>query len=227
MTTEWGALAGLFEIDHIVIDWFKQRADFIVRRGLAGVPSDIDGDGMHPRLNKKRIGELENSILQADPGCFYTKEITIDLGSIEPYVSGPDHVKVMTAVSEIRKKKIAINKAYLVSCVNSRMDDLKQAASVDEYGLWHALVQSGHVRLEYHERQACGEAHVDQAIYPGEEKFLQEVRRSLPSLVQGEGDQRGQNSNRHGSCANPREDRGHAIDLGRPTSLSQTVVLEE
>jgi homoaconitate hydratase len=95
---------------------------------MAGVPSDRDGDGKHPRLNKQRIGELESSILQADPGCYYARELSIDLGSIQPHVSGPDHVKIMIPVSEIKKKKVAINKAYLVSCVNSRVDDLKQAA---------------------------------------------------------------------------------------------------
>jgi len=130
MTTEWGALAGLFVIDKSVINWLKQRAEYIAKRGLSGVPSDSDGNGTHPRLNKKRIGKLESSILQADPGCFYAREITIDLGSIQPYVSGPDNVKTMTPISEIRKQKIAINKAYLVSCVNSRVEDLKQAAKV-------------------------------------------------------------------------------------------------
>jgi homoaconitate hydratase len=130
MTTEWGALAGVFRIDRSVINWLKKRADFISRRGLAGVPSDHDGKGMHPRLNKDRIGDLESSILQADPGCFYAKELSLDLGSVQPHVSGPDHVKIMTPVSEIRNRKVAINKAYLISCVNSRVDDLRQAAQV-------------------------------------------------------------------------------------------------
>jgi homoaconitate hydratase len=130
MTTEWGALAGLFRIDRFIIKWLRQRAEYIAGRGLAGVPSDKEGDGTHPRLNKQRIGDLESYILQADPGCYYAKELSIDLGSIQPHVSGPDHVKIMTPVSEIKKKKVAINKAYLVSCVNSRFDDLKHAAEV-------------------------------------------------------------------------------------------------
>jgi len=45
-------------------------------------------------------------------------------------VAGPDHVKVMTPVSEMRKRKLNIQKAYLVSCVNSRVEDLAQAAEV-------------------------------------------------------------------------------------------------
>ena len=36
----------------------------------------------------------------------------------------------MNSVSELRKKNVKINKAYLVSCVNSRLDDIKEAAEV-------------------------------------------------------------------------------------------------
>ena len=36
----------------------------------------------------------------------------------------------MTPVSEIKKQKVKINKAYLVSCVNSRFDDISEAASI-------------------------------------------------------------------------------------------------
>ncbi|HSP87516.1 MAG TPA: aconitase family protein, partial [Ignavibacteriaceae bacterium] len=33
MTTEWGALAGVFPIDEITIKWLRQRADYISKRG--------------------------------------------------------------------------------------------------------------------------------------------------------------------------------------------------
>ncbi len=36
----------------------------------------------------------------------------------------------MNSVSELKKKNLKINKAYLVSCVNSRLDDIKEAAEV-------------------------------------------------------------------------------------------------
>jgi homoaconitate hydratase len=130
MTTEWGALVGMFHIDQHVIDWLRKRMEIVIKRGPAGVPSDADSKGEHPRLNTKRIDDLASSVPEADPGCFYARELSIDLASIQPHVSGPDHVKTMTPVSEIRKNRVAINKAYLVSCVNSRVDDLKQAAEV-------------------------------------------------------------------------------------------------
>jgi len=130
MTTEWGALAGVFPIDQTTIAWLEKRIEFVGERGLAGVASDADGNGIHPRLNNDRFKQLEGDIPKADQDVYYAKEITLDLSTVEPHVSGPDHVKTMTSVSEIRKRNIKINKAYLVSCVNSRVEDLAQAAAV-------------------------------------------------------------------------------------------------
>lgn len=132
MTTEWGALGGVFPIDDVTIDWLKDRADFIAKRGLAGVPSDSDGKGSHPRLNLTRIAQLESILdeLTPDAESYYAKELVIDLSTIEPYVSGPNTVKVMTSVSAIKEKNVKIDKAYLVSCVNSRVEDITEAAEV-------------------------------------------------------------------------------------------------
>ncbi|GAB4297252.1 MAG: hypothetical protein Kow0098_21310 [Ignavibacteriaceae bacterium] len=130
MTTEWGALVGLFPIDEKTIEWLRERDRYIQKRGLEGVHSDAEGNGKHPRINEQRISELEKNKISADPDAFYSKELKIDLSTIEPYVSGPNSVKVMNPVSELRKKNIKINKAYLVSCVNSRLTDIKDAAEV-------------------------------------------------------------------------------------------------
>jgi len=130
MTTEWGGLAGIFPIDAVTIQWLKNRAAFIKRRGLAGVPSDADGNGEHPRLNDRRIRELEDNPILADNNAYYAKEILLDLGSVRPHVSGPNTVKKMAPVSEIMKQNIKIDKAYLVSCVNSRLEDISEAAKV-------------------------------------------------------------------------------------------------
>ncbi len=130
MTTEWGALAGVFPVDDVTIKWLRKRADFINARGLAGVNSDVDGMGTHPRLNEQRILELEKNIPESDHDAFYSKEIIIDISTIQPFVSGPNTVKVMNPVSVIKNKNIKINKAYLVSCVNSRVEDLAEAADI-------------------------------------------------------------------------------------------------
>lgn len=172
MTTEWGALAGVFPIDLATILWLKKRERFIEHRGLVGVFSDADGKGQHPRINHKRIEELEHNIPQADHEAFYAKELTIDLSTIEPFVSGPNTVKTFAAVSKLKEKNITINKAYLVSCVNSRVDDIAEAAAVvkgkkvnpnvkfyiaaassevqleaERYGYWQSLIEAGAIPL--------------------------------------------------------------------------------
>ncbi len=130
MTTEWGALAGVFPIDDITYEWLTRRAELITKRGLAGVPSDTDGKGKHPRMNDERIAELKAENLMADSDAYYAKELTLDLSTVQPHVSGPNHVKTMTSVKEMSERKLQIHKAYLVSCVNSRVDDLAQAAAL-------------------------------------------------------------------------------------------------
>jgi len=128
MTTEWGALAGVFPIDEITINWLKARDKFIIKRGLEGVPSDKDRNGKHPRINEDTIKKLTANISRADEDAFYVKELTIDLSSIQPFVSGPNTVKIINPVSQLID--IKINKAYLVSCVNSRVDDIAEAAKI-------------------------------------------------------------------------------------------------
>lgn len=132
MTTEWGALAGVFPVDDLTIAWLRKRAEFIRKRGLAGVPSDADGNGTHPRMNEAHIAELQEKLPQfrADEDAFYARELTLDLSTVQPYVSGPNTVKVMASVGELSQKNILIQKAYLVSCVNSRVEDLAEAAAI-------------------------------------------------------------------------------------------------
>lgn len=133
MTTEWGALVGLFPVDDETVDWLTERAEFIKNRGLQGVNSDADAiDGIHPRINEKTIDSLKSSMhdLRPDEDAFYAKVITINLDAVEPAVSGPNGVKVWNKVSDLKAKKIKIDKAYLVSCVNSRVEDIAEAAAV-------------------------------------------------------------------------------------------------
>ncbi len=130
MTTEWGALAGVFPIDDVTIDWIRKRIDTIRKRGLANVPSDADGGGEHPRLNERRLNELIENRLKADEDALYRQELILDLSTVQPSVSGPGNVKTMMSALEADQKNIKIHKAYLVSCVNSRVEDLAEAASV-------------------------------------------------------------------------------------------------
>jgi homoaconitate hydratase len=131
MTTEWGALVGIFPLDESTLAWLQSRAEFIAKRSLAGVPSDADAKNhVHPRMNVERITALQRELLAADANASYAIELELDLATCEPHVSGPDTVKKMERAAALRDKKVKINKAYLMSCVNSRVEDLAEAARV-------------------------------------------------------------------------------------------------
>jgi len=128
MTTEWGALVGLFPCDAVTLAWLNERADYVARRGLFGIPSDKDGQDTHPRLNSGRIAELDEDVVLPDNDAVYARTLELDLSSVRPSVSGPDQVKVWQQASTLEQKNITIHKAYLVSCVNSRLGDIAEAA---------------------------------------------------------------------------------------------------
>ncbi len=130
MTTEWGALVGIFPIDNVTIAWLRARAEFVAKRGAQNVPSDAGGNGTHPRMNQKRIDTLAANIPVADADASYAKVLYLDLDSVQPYVSGPNTVKVMNSVAAMRDKGVKIDKAYLMSCVNGRIEDIAQAAAI-------------------------------------------------------------------------------------------------
>ncbi len=130
MTTEWGALTGLFPIDRITLEWLKEREKILRQQGLPGVPSDADGQGKHPRINSETIQSLAHHDLRPDADAEYVQKITLDLQSVAPVVSGPHNVKKWQPVRKLEQEKIKIDKAYLLSCVNGRLEDLAEAAKV-------------------------------------------------------------------------------------------------
>ncbi|KAJ1903939.1 mitochondrial Homoaconitase [Coemansia sp. IMI 209127] len=127
MTTEWGALAGLFAVDEVTLQWYEARAKWIAERTTGG---------SHPIVNHDAVAALRQSIesnaacWRPDEDAVYAKHLWLDLGSLTPHVSGPDTVKTATPLAKLEQKKVAINKAYIVSCVNSRAKDLREAANV-------------------------------------------------------------------------------------------------
>jgi len=131
MTTEWGALAGVFPTDQTCLDWLKGREEAVRNRGLSRVPSDVDAaDGVSSRLQQSRIDTLANNILQADRDAFYARYLTLDISTVSPHVAGPHNVKTYTSVAEMRRRRLKIHKAYLLSCVNGRVEDLAAAAKI-------------------------------------------------------------------------------------------------
>lgn len=85
LTTEWGAIAGVFPVD---------------------------------------------SAVRADADAAYVATITLDLDAVSPHVSGPDTLGRAVPIAALESDRIAIQKAYLVSCANGRSSDLDAAAHV-------------------------------------------------------------------------------------------------
>ncbi|KAF9107771.1 mitochondrial Homoaconitase [Mortierella sp. AM989] len=131
MTTEWGALAGVFPIDEVTRTYYEKRINVLERtrftnKNIKQIPAGQDF--VHPRINKERVEKVLRNEVAPDEGAFYSKHLTLDLATVSPYISGPNSVKVAQSVQDL--KDVKINKAYLVSCVNSRASDLRQAAEV-------------------------------------------------------------------------------------------------
>ena len=119
MTTEWGALVGWFPVDAVTCDWLRVRADYLQDKG-----------GVTDRLTHADIDRWSADPPRADPGAVYAAEISLDLSRVSPHVAGPDSVQVTTPLAELAAQKVPVQKAYLVSCVNSRLEDLTAAAQV-------------------------------------------------------------------------------------------------
>ncbi len=117
MSTEWGALAGIFPVDAVTIAYLRKRHAVLAAHGT-------------PKFSEADIARWEENPPASDPDASYAAVITIDLGEITPHVSGPDTVQVMQSLAEIGPQKVKVDKAYLLSCTNGRLEDIEDAARV-------------------------------------------------------------------------------------------------
>eukprot|EP01059_Diplonema_ambulator_P023841 TRINITY_DN3945_c1_g1_i1.p1 TRINITY_DN3945_c1_g1~~TRINITY_DN3945_c1_g1_i1.p1 ORF type:complete len:690 (+),score=85.14 TRINITY_DN3945_c1_g1_i1:58-2070(+) len=127
MTTEWGALAGVFPIDENLVDWVSKRQTWADSSKLA-FPHAKEAFSSNSLSNLVEL--LENGDFTPDADAVYAKTITLDLSTVSPSVAGPNTVKKMTPSSVLAGEKIKVNKAYLLSCVNSRVSDIAAAAEI-------------------------------------------------------------------------------------------------
>jgi len=155
MTTEWGSLTGWFPVDAVTIRYLRERMVVLKKKGIT-------------RFTEEDLRKWETRPSVPDPDAVYAARIDVNLDDISPHVSGPDTVQVMKSLADIEKEKVAIHKAYLLSCVNSRLEDLEAAARVikgkkvakgvqlyvsaaskevqqtaEASGAWQALVEAG------------------------------------------------------------------------------------
>ncbi|ABF41966.1 homoaconitase [Candidatus Koribacter versatilis Ellin345] len=159
MSTEWGALTGWFPVDQVTISYLRQRHGVARWQGTE-------------KFTEEELLKWARAPLGPDKDATYAAKIELDLAQVTPHVSGPDSVQVMHSVAQMEEKKIAVHKAYLLSCVNSRVSDLEAAAKVlagkkiaetvkfyvapaskhvqeeaEKRGIWKTLVDAGAITL--------------------------------------------------------------------------------
>jgi homoaconitate hydratase len=117
MTTEWGPLVGWFPVDEVTVRYLKSVHQRLKTTGVE-------------RFSEKDIENWTKNPPRSDADAVYAARIVLDLGQVTPHVSGPDTVQTMASLAEMEKNKVTIQKAYLLSCVNSRLEDLDAAAKV-------------------------------------------------------------------------------------------------
>jgi homoaconitate hydratase len=117
MTTEWGSLTGWFPVDAVTLGYLSGR---MAKLAAAGID----------RVTGEALSRWAESPPAPDDDADYAARITLDLSRVSAFVAGPDDVQVGRPVAEVEAERIAVNRAYLLSCVNGRVEDLEEAASV-------------------------------------------------------------------------------------------------
>ena len=73
-------------------------------------------------------GRKPKAVYHSDPDAAYAREYTFDLSKIRPVVAKPDFVDNLCPAEEVRG--IKIDEAFLGSCNNGRIEDLRVGASI-------------------------------------------------------------------------------------------------
>lgn len=132
MTTEWGALVGVFPVDNVTLEWYERMLKKLELRTFStpDLGSSIPPPPEHPRINRARLNALRATNLRSDTDAEYSSHLVFDLSTLVSYVSGPNSVKVANPLPKLEEAKVKINKAYLLSCTNARASDIAAAAAV-------------------------------------------------------------------------------------------------
>jgi homoaconitate hydratase len=128
MTTEWGALAGVFPFDQVTVNYLRSRVGEFTNKKRPGTRGPNSRSGYtNADID---VWWRNRSEFSADADADYAIELELDLATVVPHVSGPNEVKTMVSLTEMERKHVPIQKAYLLSCVNARFEDLHDAAEV-------------------------------------------------------------------------------------------------
>ncbi|MCD8222444.1 MAG: 3-isopropylmalate dehydratase large subunit [Clostridiales bacterium] len=111
-------------------------------------------------------GREPKAVFKSDADAHYVKEYTFDLSKIRPVVAKPDFVDALAPVDEVEGRRI--DEAFLGSCNNGRIEDLRVGAAIVK-----GRRISDHVRF---------------LVVPASQKiYLQAVREGLIDIFIGSG----------------------------------------
>src|SRR6201981_578927 len=128
MTTEWGALAGVFPFDEVTVNYLRSRVGEFTNPKRPGKRGPKSRSGYtNADIDAWWKSRSESA---ADPDAQYAIELELDLATVVPHVSGPNEVKTMVSLPEMERKRGPIQKADFLSCVHARFEDLHDAAEV-------------------------------------------------------------------------------------------------
>lgn len=89
---------------------------------------------MEPNKNTleylKNIGVNDFEVVKSDADANYEKEYSFDINGLEPQISCPHDVDNVKGVSKV--EGVSIDQAFIGSCTNGRLEDLRDAAKVLE-----------------------------------------------------------------------------------------------
>ena len=76
----------------------------------------------------KKIGVKKYQLIYPDKDCYYEKIIEFDVSKLTPYISKPQIEDNVCSIDEV--KNIKIDQAFLGTCSNGRLEDLKISADI-------------------------------------------------------------------------------------------------
>jgi 3-isopropylmalate/(R)-2-methylmalate dehydratase large subunit len=80
-------------------------------------------------LSDKKLAR-KPKIFASDPDAFYERTLVIDVSAMEPIVAFPFLPDNKRAISEALKERVKIDQAFIGSCTNGRISDLRIAAKI-------------------------------------------------------------------------------------------------
>ncbi|MGA7615823.1 MAG: homoaconitase [Thermoanaerobaculia bacterium] len=156
MSTEWGVLVAWFPPSGMTFQFLRRQHERLVEEQTRVAFAEDD------------LRRWEADPIAPDPDAVYAARLELDLSTVVRTVAGPDTVQLTHSLATIAPKRVKIDKAYLLSCVNSRLEDLTAAAEVlrgkkiaagvkfyvaaasrqvqqeaERTGVWNVLVESG------------------------------------------------------------------------------------